>query len=1285
VAGAASKAGVPPSLPGDMPSSAAATTAAAASKSGALEIKSKACASVATAAPEKDKADAAMEEKKEKEATAPSTPVPSVPVPSVPAYEATTTVAAPAALAVVEVKEEVKEAPVAAVVNWSSSSSSSSGKSAKGEVSVSLPVAAAEAASPVVAEKQEEDVVTAALSDKVTGMSIAAQEPSAPKAGVEIPPAAITAATFTPAASAAGKVVYGKVDLERLKPSMLSEPAELVGKLLVSKPPGLSSNAGGGMGGGMGGGRPSLGGLGGSISRSGSSVSTLEEGPWQRKPLLMEARKSTDQLSASSRGTAGGGGVSPGVSSSGCSATAGGGGSAWRRGEQLPKKEGGGGGGEYGRQGVGSDFARKRENMGLARAKNAWSPQRDTSGLEQCEARVRGLLNKMTWDTFEKLSTQLCSIELDSKDMLSKIISLVFDKAVDEPSFGEMYATLCVHVSKKSGEWSVIRTGQDLDKGGKYFWTDDIMVEKEIVGPFPSREACLEAAVSEQEPTAQARTQKLRLSELVITGDKFVKVLESMEGAAPQFFTVFRSLAEEEEGQEKVRDRIHGGFEDEMSAMEDGHRATTFKKLLLKKCQEEFYKENIYDDVVKSSAGSGISKQELAQNRADEEEGRMKAKRRMLGNIRFIGELYKKKMLKEHIMHECILKLLGFVEQRGDRPSDRKLVKSAATWDEESLEALCKLLTTVGKQLDDVKGGGKGEQRAKGRPPPEHHEKDIAFYYKQLKDLSTDKKSGLPARARFMIKDLLELRENDWVPRRIEAKATKTDEFRREIEAVKPVAGGLPGGGGRGGGQGGGGGGGGGGTRSSVQTPTSVSRQVSGDKGAARGDTRGDARGGGGGGERRSVRGAGQGEPGGWDRRGNIPPAAVADRKGGGDYRGENARASRLDRRGGHAPHSSSMDVEGSERRDARAFLDHSVGLKAGGGEREGGTSRKDVERVIHSLIAEFLVIKDEAEVEASIEQVPQELGSEVAANKLLGKLCDCKESQRGSLIQLMLLLIDKNRILSKDLRAQTQLVFETLEDIVVDVPHVYENFAYAMAVLLRTNALDFKWFQAEARNALREEQPFTRLLSAVFRAYDVDRLAPWSCDLVSSAGEVLFVAYRNKNIKVFMDFVEKHQMWATYVEPLSAKIIEQARLAHGTVGILNWVRSLDPGLRNNVPFTRALAFRLLVESPKVPNTVLPLLAEVRTLFTEIAAQAAPRLQVACLHGIQRFVNEFAVSMDRKGMLVSLFDELVRSGAVLPGALSAWEQDLASTPDSALAHDIVIDVMKKQGADLVST
>ena len=49
-------------------------------------------------------------------------------------------------------------------------------------------------------------------------------------------------------------------------------------------------------------------------------------------------------------------------------------------------------------------------------------------------------------------------------------------------------------------------------------------------------------------------------------------------------------------------------------------------------------------------------------------------------------------------------------------------------------------------------------------------------------------------------------------------------------------------------------------------------------------------------------------------------------------------------------------------------------------------------------------------------------------------------------------------------------------------------------------------------------------------------------------------------------------------------------------------------------------------------------------------------------------------------MLCALFEELVKSGAVLPGTLSAWEQDLRDTPGEKLANEVVVDVMAKLSA-----
>ena len=44
---------------------------------------------------------------------------------------------------------------------------------------------------------------------------------------------------------------------------------------------------------------------------------------------------------------------------------------------------------------------------------------------------------------------------------------------------------------------------------------------------------------------------------------------------------------------------------------------------------------------------------------------RAQARRRALGNIQFIGQLFTQKMLTEKIMHQCIRTLLGEARARG--------------------------------------------------------------------------------------------------------------------------------------------------------------------------------------------------------------------------------------------------------------------------------------------------------------------------------------------------------------------------------------------------------------------------------------------------------------------------------------------------------------------------------------------------------------------------------------------------------------------------------------------
>ena len=63
------------------------------------------------------------------------------------------------------------------------------------------------------------------------------------------------------------------------------------------------------------------------------------------------------------------------------------------------------------------------------------------------------------------------------------------------------------------------------------------------------------------------------------------------------------------------------------------------------------------------------------------EEAKTEERRQSLGNIKLMCELFKLKMLTEHVMHDVIVQLLK-------------------NQDDNSLEGLCTLLYTIGKDLD---------------------------------------------------------------------------------------------------------------------------------------------------------------------------------------------------------------------------------------------------------------------------------------------------------------------------------------------------------------------------------------------------------------------------------------------------------------------------------------------------------------------------------------------------------------------------------------------------------
>ncbi|KAG8002241.1 Eukaryotic translation initiation factor 4 gamma 1, partial [Nibea albiflora] len=172
-----------------------------------------------------------------------------------------------------------------------------------------------------------------------------------------------------------------------------------------------------------------------------------------------------------------------------------------------------------------------------------------------------------------------------------------------------------------------------------------------------------------------------------------------------------------------------------------------FRKLLLNRCQKEFEKDKDDDEIFEKkqkeleATSVAEDKQRLIEELQDAKD---KARRRSLGNIKFIGELFKLKMLTEVIMHDCIVKLLK-------------------NHDEESLECLCRLLSTIGKDLDFEKAKPRMDQ-----------------YFNQMEKIIKERKTS--SRIRFMLQDVLDLRRNNWVPRRGDQGPKTIDQIHKEAE-----------------------------------------------------------------------------------------------------------------------------------------------------------------------------------------------------------------------------------------------------------------------------------------------------------------------------------------------------------------------------------------------------------------------------------------------------------------------------------------------------------------------
>ncbi|KAG2335635.1 ARM repeat-containing protein [Suillus weaverae] len=171
-----------------------------------------------------------------------------------------------------------------------------------------------------------------------------------------------------------------------------------------------------------------------------------------------------------------------------------------------------------------------------------------------------------------------------------------------------------------------------------------------------------------------------------------------------------------------------------------------FRKYLLNRCQEDFERGWFAREATAAATASDDHTTKAAHKKTgtkvaelcfDEYYPAEKVQRQGVVLIKFIGELFKLQMFTERIMHECVKKLLGNVENP----------------EEEEIERLCQLLKTVGQLLDTPKA------RA-----------HMDVYFARMKELG--KSLNVSPRMRFMLQDIIELRDRKWISRNAVAAPT---------------------------------------------------------------------------------------------------------------------------------------------------------------------------------------------------------------------------------------------------------------------------------------------------------------------------------------------------------------------------------------------------------------------------------------------------------------------------------------------------------------------------------
>jgi hypothetical protein len=284
---------------------------------------------------------------------------------------------------------------------------------------------------------------------------------------------------------------------------------------------------------------------------------------------------------------------------------------------------------------------------------------------------------------------------------------------------------------------------------------DKTMIEKQIKGLLnkitPDNIKKLKGEISDV--LAKCETEEDR--------KKFIKIMFKKATHEEKYCAMYTSLIKFLGEQEfnKINDNDATPTEVGVSKIKKA-KESQIKKELVEECRTvvyEFFEEMKFEAVTE----------------LDLEDFKYRYKKRLFGNLNFIAELYKKKLIGTNIPILVFKLLLGL----GDGNKNKN---------DFTIEGACTMLARVGSKLDKkdkVDGDSPKKKKDGSKSSAEKYQESFELVLKTLEDLQVDE--TVDSRIRVIIKNTLERRNNGWIATIIdEGPKTKKQMYKEHMASL---------------------------------------------------------------------------------------------------------------------------------------------------------------------------------------------------------------------------------------------------------------------------------------------------------------------------------------------------------------------------------------------------------------------------------------------------------------------------------------------------------------------